>query len=82
MESWFHLGILNDPPSLQFSTCVSPFKYVIVLALSIWKNSPYLNKKVKKKKKSQKKKIIKKKCQVIYKGKPVRIIADILEETL
>lgn len=26
---------------------VSPFKYVIVLALSIWKNSPYLNKKKK-----------------------------------
>lgn len=39
-------GIVNSPSLPSGSVpVVSPFKYVIVLGLSIRKNSPYLNKK-------------------------------------
>lgn len=57
MESWVQQAMVVHAPFALPSGAVpivSPFKYVIVLALSIRKNSPYLNKKIKKKKEKEK----------------------------
>lgn len=54
MEPWIQQAMVaHSPLTLPSGSVptVSPFKYVIVLALSIRKNSPYLNKKKKVKKK-------------------------------
>lgn len=53
MEPWIQQAMVaHSPLTLPSGSVptVSPFKYVIVLALSIRKNSPYLNKKKSKKK--------------------------------
>lgn len=50
MEPWTQQAMVAHSPFTVPSgsvPMVSPFKYVIVLALSIRKNSPYLNKKKK-----------------------------------